>query len=440
MKIFEKKYIKELFYLALPIIMGNLGHILLGAGDCFVAGRYSTSAVAAISIATSINATIMMFGTGLVFSISPILSNKRGAKEGAKKYFYPSLRFAIVSGLILMLVTFAYIPLLGYLGFEKTLLKNIQLYTWIVALSTIPAQINITIKEYLQSFEIIFFPNLLLILSVVVNIFFNYIFVYGKFGLPEMGVGGIALATTLVRTMLMVILFMFCIDHFKFHNFVDRNYYKQIIKIGFPLSVAIIIEFIAFNYIAVILGRINGIYAAAHSIIMILSSSSFMIPTSIANALAVKVGYANGSRNYKEIVNYIKNGMGVSISFMLVMALVFFMFPHQLAGIFTRDKALINIIVPVMSLVAFFQVSDGIQSTLSGVFKGLKRTKFVMISNTIAYLFLSISLGFYLGVIKKMYLYGCWLAIAISSVVLATILICFLLNILRNLKKEYAQS
>ena len=81
MKIFERKYIKELFILAWPIIMGNLGHILLGAVDCFVGGRYSTDALAAISIATSIHATLMMLGIGLTVRISPLLCNYRGARQ-----------------------------------------------------------------------------------------------------------------------------------------------------------------------------------------------------------------------------------------------------------------------------------------------------------------------------------------------------------------------
>ena len=393
-RIFEYKYIKELFSLALPIIMGNLGIILLGAGDCFVAGRYSTDAIAAISVATAINATVMMFGTGLMFSVSPLLSNKRGAKESTKKYFYPSIRFAIITGLILMITTFLYIPLLNRFGFEQKLLNDVKIFTYIVALSSIPAQINVTIKEFLQSYEIVFIPNLFLILSVIVNIFLNYIFVFGMFGLPEMGVAGIALSTTFVRTILCIILLCFCLFNFKFNNYTDTNYYKQILKIGLPISSAIIIEFLAFNYIAVILGRVSGIYAAAHNIILVLSSTTFMIPMGIANALAVKVGYANGSKNYQDLIKYIKNGIGVSVSFMIFAAMLFLLFPKELATIFTNDPNLISVIVPVMSIVAAFQITDGIQATLGGIYKGLKRTKFVMISNAIGYLFISISLGF----------------------------------------------
>ena len=436
-RIFEYKYIKELFSLALPIIMGNLGIILLGAGDCFVAGRYSTDAIAAISVATAINATVMMFGTGLMFSVSPLLSNKRGAKESTKKYFYPSIRFAIITGLILMITTFLYIPLLNRFGFEQKLLNDVKIFTYIVALSSIPAQINVTIKEFLQSYEIVFIPNLFLILSVIVNIFLNYIFVFGMFGLPEKGVAGIALSTTFVRTILCIILLCFCLFNFKFNNYTDTNYYKQILKIGLPISSAIIIEFLAFNYIAVILGRVSGIYAAAHNIILVLSSTTFMIPMGIANALAVKVGYANGSKNYQDLIKYIKNGIGVSVSFMIFAAMLFLLFPKELATIFTNDPNLISVIVPVMSIVAAFQITDGIQATLGGIYKGLKRIKFVMISNAIGYLFISISLGFYLGIIKQMYLTGCWLAISISSVILSLILIGFLYKILKGLKYKF---
>ncbi|MCR5266550.1 MAG: hypothetical protein K6E29_08180, partial [Cyanobacteria bacterium RUI128] len=191
-KIFELKYIKELFALALPIIMGNVGHILLGAIDCFVAGKYSTNAIAAISVATSIHATLVVFGIGLTISISPVLSNKRGAKEKTKKYFFPSLKFATYLGIFLMLLTFAYIPLLDFLGYEPQLLHDVKLFTFILAFSVVGAEINVAIKEFLQAYEIVFLPNFLMVISVFLNLVLNWIFVFGKFGLPEMGVAGIA--------------------------------------------------------------------------------------------------------------------------------------------------------------------------------------------------------------------------------------------------------
>ena len=440
LKIFEYKYIKELFTLAIPIIMGNLGHIMLGAVDCFVAGRYSTDAIAAISIATSIHATLLMFGIGLTVSISPLLSNKRGAKECTKKYFFPSLKFALLMGLGLMFITLAYIPALKYLGYEQKLLHDVELFTFILAFSTIGAEINVAIKEFLQSYEIVFLPNFLLILSVFLDLVLNYIFVYGLFGFPAMGVAGIAISTTLIRTVIAVVLLSYCFIKFHFKKFKDHNYYKQIFKMGLPISAAIIIEFTAFNYIAIMLGKVSGLYAAAHNIILVISSTSFMIPMGISNALAVKVGYSNGSKNYSEMTQYIKNGIGISILFMSLAAIVFVLAPEFLIKLFTSDAKLVAITVPVMYIVAAFQITDGMQTSLSGIFKGLKQTKFVMISNFISYLIIGISLGTYLGIIRKMYLAGCWVAIGISSVILTLILLIGLILRLKRLKREYCAS
>lgn len=436
-KIFELKYIKELFTLALPIIMGNLGLILLGATDCFVGGKYSTDALAAISVSTAINMTVVMFGLGMMFSISPILSNKRGAKENIKKYFYPSVLLALIIGTILMFITIAYIPLLDFFGFEDKLLADVKLFTFILAFSTIGGVINATVKEFLQAYEIVFIPNLLLILSVILNLILNYIFVFGMFGFPDMGVAGIALSTTIVRTVLATIMILYTLSKFRFERYFEYNYWKQIIKVGLPISASIIIEFLAFNYIAVLMGHVSGIYAAAHSVIMVLSSTSFMIPMGISNALAVKVGYANGAKDYNELVKYSKNGILVSVLFMMFAGFIFFIFPKHLASIFTNDQNLIQIIVPVMFVVALFQVFDGIQTSVRGVYNGLKRTKFVMMSNFVCYIMLSISLGYYLGIIRKMYLFGCWTGIAISSVILSTILLIGLSIILKRLKKQY---
>lgn len=437
-KIFDYKYIKELFTLALPIIMGNVGHILLGAVDCFVAGKYSTGAIAAISIATSIHATLVMFGIGLTISISPILSNKRGAKEKTKKYFFPSLKFATYLGIFLMLLTFAYIPLLDFLGYEPQLLHDVKLFTFILAFSVIGAEINVAIKEFLQAYEIVFLPNFLMVVSVFFNLVLNWIFVFGKFGLPEMGVAGIALATVIVRTAMAAFLLGFCLVKFKFPKFDDFNYYKQLFRIGLPISGSIIIEFLTFNYIAIVLGRISGLYAAAHGIIVVIGNAAFMVPLALSNALAVKVGYANGAKDYPEMVKYMKNGMGICVSVMIIASLIFAIFPEQLIRIFTTDPALVTIAVPVMYIVAAYQLSDGIQVSMSGIYKGLKRTKFVMFANVIGYAVIGISLGTYLGVLKKMYLFGCWLGIAISSVVLSTILVVGLIITLKRLKRKWA--
>ena len=182
MQLISKKHISELIKLALPIFMGNIGIILVNAGDCFVAGRYSTNALAAVSIATSIHATVSMIGVGLLLSVSPLLSNIRGAGRQAKKYFYPTLKFAFLTSFILLGLALAYIPLLEYLGYEPMLLKDIKIYTFIVAFSSFGMILHVALKEFLQAYEVVFMPNFVMLLSVILNVILNFVFTFGLCG------------------------------------------------------------------------------------------------------------------------------------------------------------------------------------------------------------------------------------------------------------------
>lgn len=437
MQLISKKHISELIKLALPIFMGNIGIILVNAGDCFVAGRYSTNALAAVSIATSIHATVSMIGVGLLLSVSPLLSNIRGAGKQAKKYFYPTLKFAFLTSFILLGLALAYIPLLKYLGYEPMLLKDIKIYTFIVAFSSFGMILHVALKEFLQAYEVVFMPNFVMLLSVILNVILNFVFTFGLCGCPSMEAAGLALATLIARTLCGFCLLGFCLYKFNFENFSDKKYYKQIIKVGFPISVAIVIEFLSFNSMAILMGRISGIYAAAQNIIMTLANMSFMFPLAISNAIAVKVGFANGAKNYEELTSYIKNGVLITVGFMSMTSIIYATCSKYLASIFTPDTALISIIIPVMYFIAAFQVSDGVQVALAGVFKGLKRTKIVMYSNLIAYLMIGVSSGYYCALHSTRHLLAFWAAFSASSFLLSTILVISVLRILKKLKQAY---
>ena len=147
-----RHYIKELLNIALPIIMGNLGFILIGAGDVLIAGRHSTDTLAAISIATAITNCILTFGIGLIASVSPLLSNIRGENKSAKKYFFPTIRFSMILAVITAIAVFLFVPAIDYLGFEDKLVPHIKEYMIITALSTFGAYLPACLKEFLQAF------------------------------------------------------------------------------------------------------------------------------------------------------------------------------------------------------------------------------------------------------------------------------------------------
>lgn len=434
-----RHYAKELLNIALPIIMGNLGFILIGAGDVLIAGRHSTDTLAAISIATAITNCIQTFGIGLIASVSPLLSNYRGERKSAKKYFYPTIRFSMLLGVIIMFAVLAAIPLIDLMKFEPKLVPMIKEYMFVTAFATFGGYIHAALKEFLQAFEIVMVPNLVTVFSVFLNIALNLILVFGFGPIPSLGVLGLAIASFIVRYFMGIFLLIYCFKIMKFRDYREFDYYKNLMKIGLPISVAIIIEFIAFNSVAIIMGRVAGIYAAAQNLICTMTTISFMVPFAISNAIAVKVGFANGAENYYDLKRYSFVGLVMSVGFMVCSAFIFANYPRFLTGLFTIDPKLIDICVPILYIVAIFQVFDGLQVALSGIFKGMKQTNIVLISNFTAYWLLFIPLGCYLAFHYNMKLKGFWIGLVIAAITLCSIMLAVLTKNLKSLKSEKYQ-
>lgn len=418
-----KYYVKELLTIAAPIIMGNLGFILIGVGDVVIAGRHSTDTFAAISIATAILNCILTFGIGLISSISPLLSNYRGEKKSIKKYFYPSIRFSMLLALIASLAIVAFIPVIPRMGFEEKLVSPIQDYMLITALSTFGIYLHACLKEFLQAFEIVMFPNLVTMFCVFLNVMLNIILVFGWGPIPSLGVIGLALASLIVRYFMGFALLIYCFINMNFRNYHEKSYYYSMIKIGMPISLAVMIEFIAFNSIAIFMGRVSGVYAAAQNLVCTLTTISFMIPFAISNAIAVKVGFANGAGDNEDLKKYSVIGTAMSVLFMICSGIVFFSFPRNIVGIFTVDEELFKIAIPVMYVFPVFQVLDGLQISLAGICKGIKQTDIILFANFVAYWCVAIPLGYTLAFNLKMNLTGFWLGLVAAATLLCSIII-----------------
>lgn len=429
-----KYYAKELLNIALPIIMGNLGFILIGAGDVLIAGHHSTDTLAAISIATAITNCIQTFGIGLIASVSPLLSNFRGERKSAKKYFFPTIRFSMFLSVLVMFAVLASIPLIDYLHFEAKLVPMIKQYMFVTAFATFGGYLHAALKEFLQAFEIVLFPNLVTVFSVFLNIALNVILVFGLGPIPSLGVLGLAVASFIVRYFMGFALLIYCFSVMNFNDYKDFDYYKSLIKIGIPISCAIMVEFIAFNSIAIIMGRVSGVYAAAQNLVCTLTTVSFMVPLAISNAIAVKVGFANGAGNIKDLKRYSFVGVVMSVGFMLCSVFVFATFPQFLVKLFTQDNNLIKISIPVLYILSVFQVFDGLQVALSGIFKGMKRTGVVLISNFVAYWLISIPLGYTLAFHYHLNLRGFWYGLASAAIILCAMMSVMLLKSIKKME------
>lgn len=431
-----KEYAKELIQLALPIIMGQIGFTFILAGDVFVAGKYSTEVLSAVSISGAITSIIFMFGIGLIISVSPVLSNRLGAKKSAKKFFYPTIVFSQLIAFFSMLLIFATIPLMEHMGFNPKLMPDIRIYTFIFAFSAFGGYLHASLKEFLQAYEIVFFPNFIAIIGIFLNLFFNWIFAFGCGVIPSMGAMGLGIASTLIRTLMGLALLIYCLYffHFKVEK-VNKKYFETLVKVGLPISVAVSLEFITFNSMAILMGRVDSIYAAAQNVLNVISTASFVIPLSISNAIAVKVGFANGAKNLEDVKKYGISGVVISVGFMACCGIFFALFPSFFAKIFTNDPVLIAIVTPIMYAVASFQCFDGLQVSCGGILKGLKKTVMVSIANFFGYILVGISLGAFLAFKMHLNLLGFWIGIGISSACVGSLLVFEIIKTYKNMLK-----
>ena len=414
----EKHYFIELLILAFPIMIGNLGHTLIGATDVLVVAKYNLNSLAAISIANAILFTIFIFGLGILTAISIIISNMRGARKPSKKYLLSSLVFSFIMSVIFTIICYCTKYIIPFAGFEKELVPYICEYISIVSFSILGMYFYEGIKQFLQAYEIVKFPNMLLLGAVVVNLVLDIVFVFGYGIIPSMGVKGAAYATSTVRMLMGLIMFIYIFKKINFKAKIDFSYMKKLIKVGSPIGLALLLEFMAFNIITVLVGREAGILSATHNILITISSATFMVPLSISTALAVKVSYYYGANSAKEIKNYSLAGLIMGVGFMAAAGIVLALFPSQLISLFTKDIKVIAIAMPIVSIAAMYQIFDGFQVVTGGILKGFKMTKFVSNSVLIGYWGVGMPTAIIFALKMNMSLRGYWIALAVSLCVI----------------------
>ncbi len=421
-----KQIFADLVKLTLPILAGNLSQILIFLADTIVAGRYSTVALGAISVASAITMTATIAAIGIVVAISPVVSNYRGAKIPAKKYFGFSVLFAfLVSIPFFLLLEFAIIKLHTF-NLDQELFPYVKQYLEVCAWTVFPATVFVAIKEFLQAYEKVIFANILMFLSVIVNLVLNIILTFGFhwsfIHIQEMGVLGLSIATLATRLTSMIGILLYCIPLFKNGIKISKKYIKDLIKTGVPISFALFFEFLGFNLTAVLIGKFSALFAAVHNIILCIANVTFMVCLSVSNASAVKIGFFNGKKDKTNVVKYAKTSISIILIIAFCAFLILSLFSKQIILIFSKDPQVIALCQKIMVLVLAFLFFDCLQCAHVGILKGLKDTKAPMFATLFGYLIVAIPLGSYLAFKKGVVLEGFWfgLALALFSVAIIT--------------------
>ena len=432
-----KKYFTEIISLSLPLIIGNLGQVMIGATDVFIAAKHSTNTLAAISIANSIIFCVLVVGIGLMSAISIVISNYRGNRKPTKKFLMTILNYSMLLAVIFCTICLLMVPLIPKMGFETELVPMIKEYVFICAFSLFGMYLYQCLKEFLLAYEIVNFPNLILVAALVLNFVLAYSLVFGIGPIPGLGVIGLALAAFIVRTLMGLILLGYCLGMLRLKNPFDKNLIKQLIKVGYPIGIAMLLEFLGFNLITILVGREAGILAATHNIAVTITSSAYMIPMSISAAIAIKVGYYNGAKILSEIKRYALSGTLMAVLFMAACSILLVTMPRQIFEIFTDNKQMLALGMPILHIAAYYLMFDGLQVSLSGILKGLKMTKIASVTLIAGYWLFGLPFGYMLAYHYKMSLNGFWIGLAVSFLAMCTLFLFVIYKKFKYLKKIY---
>jgi len=422
MNLTKKMALKELLIFSVPIILGHLGIMLIGTGDMIIAGRYSKECLAAIGLAISFANPVMISLLGFQFSISPLLAQKRGNGENIDQYFWTIIFYSMGLSIFSFLLTYLTTKVVPLFHYDQEMTKIINEYLIITSFSAPGLCLYQGLKEFFQAQEKTVAANVVALVASVLNLFLNYIFVFGSFGFWELKEAGLAWASLSVRFFMGATLFLFAYRAWRLSKKIDWDLIKEMMKLGGPITISLFLEIMAFCLVTLFVGKFDAIQTAANNIALNLGSLAFMVPMSVSAAVSVKVGHSYGEGNRHKIITYGQVGIFTSLFFTFLMGSCFYFFPQWFINFYSTDQHVLIWAAKLLFWVACFQLFDGTQVTLAGILRGISVTRSSSVAIFIGYWIIGIPLGFYLGFFGGFEAQGFWIGLALSLALVAGML------------------
>ena len=415
------QHIRNSIFLAFPIMLSQLGHVVVGVVDSLMVGRLGTEELAAVSLSNSFFNFVLLFGIGLSYGITPLISSSKGEnkKKSIGVVLYNGLLinflFAIFLSFILIISKF----ILLELDQNKNVLELTFPYLDVIAISLIPLMIFQTFKQYIEGLGFTKQPMVISVVANVLNIVLNYLLIFGVGGFPRLEVLGAGYASLISRVFMMVCIIIYVLQAKKFNNFINqlnflsikRKIINKILGIGVPSGFQFVFEIGSFSIAAVMIGWFGAEALASHQIALNLASITYMIATGISASSMISLGYFYGKKNYADLK---KSGYAnfIIVSIMMgVFGVLFILFRKELPAFYIDDPDVIILASNLIIIAALFQIPDGIQSVGLGVLRGIRDTKVPTLVTFVAYWIIAIPLCYFLGVTKNYGPIGIWIGL-----------------------------
>lgn len=419
MRLYPYHY-RSLLSLGLPIMIGQLGMIILGFADTMMVGHHSTTELGAASFVNNIINLVIITATGFSYGLTPIVGGLFGREELPQAG--RTLRCALLANLMAGAIMMAALGILyfnvGNIGQPKELLPYIKPY-YLVLLASIPfvmlfnafKQFTDSITETRTSMWILLSGNLL-------NIIGNYVLIYGKAGMPEMGVVGAGVATLLSRVV-MVALFLFVfLSRKKMRPYREgffvlgwsRQLVRRLVSLGTPIALEMGMETASFSLSIIMVGWLGTIALASHQVMITISQFTFMVYYGLGAAVAVRTSYFNGQDDRDNVRHTVVAGLQVMVALELLLSGIIFLLRNHIGGWFTDSAEVSSTVISLMVPFFIYQFGDGLQINYANALRGIADVKPLMVIAFIAFFVISLPVGYFCGFVLNFGLVGVWMA------------------------------
>ena len=427
---------KPLLALMLPILGTQLAQTGMGVVDTLVAGMAGTIDLAAIAVGSSIWIPIVLMVAGIMAAITPLAAHAKGAKNKAlsAQILQQGLYLSVVIGLLCMtLLIYATRPVMEAMSVTPEIMGPTEDYLLYIAISLPAIAIYQALRSYNEAINITKPVTLIAVISLVLNIPLNIVFVLGFGPIEAMGGVGCGLASMIIFYLATIALAIFTFFS-RFHTSVKplSNLQKPNLKvishisaIGLPIGLAIFVETSVFCVIALFIARLGPEVVAAHQITLSISSLLFMVPLSLAYALTVLIGQSLGKSNPAESLLIWKNALLVNLILSCGNAGILYFLREPIVSIYSSDIGVASLAAHLLIYAALFQLSDSIQIGAAGALRGYKDTVVTLVLTIVSFWLVGLPLGYYLGLSQNapMGAEGFWIGLVVGLSINAALLL-----------------
>jgi multidrug resistance protein, MATE family len=421
--------------LAIPLIIGQLGQMLIGLSDTLMLGWLGVTQLAASSFANTIIYLPMMLGIGMSMAVSIRVSQARGANEpaAARAALRHGIYITSVLGLLTVGLACALLPFLHLFKQDPQVVAIAPKFFVLIAVSMIPAMISMAVKNHADAMNRPWPVFWISLSGVFLDIFLNWVMIFGKLGMPALGLEGAAISTIISRSVVLVAMIMWCLRDPDMREWVPQRWFrapdweavKSLLRTGFPASMQLLAEVSAFVMATFIIGNMGQAALASHQVAITCAATIFMVPLGISMALTVRMGEAFGAKNHAAMRTIVASGWAMGIAFTVLSATSFVLFNRELASAFIKGEHAAEVLDAAAALLivaAAFQFCDALQIISAGALRGLDDVHTPAWIAFWAYWVISIPLGWCLAHPLGFGVTGMWWGITAGLTITAILL------------------